>query len=299
MKIGVIMGGISSEREVSLKTGRGMVENLNKEKYEIVPIVIDTKVEIIEKTKDIDFALLALHGKFGEDGNIQAVFEALDIPYSGCGVLTSALCMNKNLTKKIIKEEGLYTAPWIMVRNTEELQGEAVYRLGFPLVVKPNCGGSSVGTFIVNNENELYEMVEKALSYDSEVMLEKYLAGEELTVPMLNGEVLPILSIKPVNNFFDYFSKYEDNGAIEEIKILDKELETLIKEMSRKCWEVFKCEVYARIDIIVSEGIPYILEINTLPGMTKNSLFPKSAKAIGLSYSELLDAIIEYSINVR
>lgn len=296
MKVGIVMGGISAEREVSLQTGKGMLENLNRDKYEAVPIVLDNKEEILNWAGKIDFALIALHGRYGEDGSIQAVLEALNIPYSGCGILTSAVCMNKNLTKKIMKVEGLNTADWILIKKNQPFEGELLDKIEYPVVVKPNNGGSSLGTFIVYNKEEFYDAIASAFQYDEELLVEKYLKGEEYTVCILNGEVLPIISIKSSGKFFDYKSKYEDNGAIEEISPLPKDIEDEIIKMSKICWDSFYCKVYARVDIIVSEGIPYLLEINTLPGMTKNSLFPKSARAIGLSYSDLLDTIIDSSL---
>jgi D-alanine-D-alanine ligase len=299
MRIGVVMGGVSSEREVSLETGKGMLDKLSKEKYSVVPVLIDDKKDIIEKAKDIDFALIALHGKYGEDGAIQGIFEALNLPYSGCGGLSSALCMNKTLTKKIMKAEGLNTPDSITLSKSSKINIEVVNKMGYPLVIKPNSGGSSIGIFIVRSEIELCEIICKALKFDNEVIIEKYLEGEEYTVCILNGIVLPIMLIKPSNIFFDYSSKYDDNGAFETVATLSEGLKTKVQEMSLKCWDSFYCKVYARIDIIVSEGIPYLLEINTLPGMTRNSVFPKSAKATGIDYSELLDLIIKYSLIER
>lgn len=297
MRIGVLMGGISSEREISLKSGEQVIENLDKNKYEVVQVVINNKGEVMEKVKGIDFAFLVLHGKFGEDGTIQAILEAANIPYSGCNVLTSALCMNKNQSKRIMKAEGINTAPWVTVKKKQEAPLEKIRNLGYPVVVKPNSGGSSVATFIVKSEEELYKSIEEALEYDEEVIIEQYLPGNEYTVCVLNGDVLPILSIKSTGEFFDYTSKYADKGAKEEIIQLPEELEREIREIALNCWGIFNCKAYSRVDIIVSNNKPYVLEINTLPGMTKNSLFPKSAKGIGLEYSELLDKVIEYSLN--
>ncbi|SHE48738.1 D-alanine--D-alanine ligase [Caloramator proteoclasticus] len=295
MKIGVIMGGISSEREISLKTGMEIANNLDKTKYEVVPIQIDKKEELIEKVKGIDFAFIALHGHFGEDGTVQGVLETLNIPYSGCGVLSSAICMDKDMTKRILRFGGLNTADWIIAKSID-FDMEKVKEMGYPLVVKPNSGGSSVATTIVNNEDELKEAVREALKYDTEVMIEEYIKGDEITCPILDGKMLPILAIKPKSAFFDYTSKYADGGADEFVVEFEKELQKKIEYMAVKTYELLKCRVYARVDMIIKEGIPYILEVNTLPGMTKNSLFPKSAKAAGISFSQLLDTIIEKSL---
>ncbi|CDF59339.1 D-alanine--D-alanine ligase [Thermobrachium celere] len=294
MKIGVIMGGISTEREISLKTGMEIVNNLDKSKYEVIPIQIDKKEELIEKVKGIDFAFIALHGHFGEDGTVQGVLETLNIPYSGCGVLSSAVCMDKDMTKRILRFGGLNTANWIVVRDLNFDINE-VNKIGYPVVVKPNSGGSSVATRIVNNDKELMEAVEEALKYDTEVMIEEYIKGDEITCPILDGKMLPILAIKPKSAFFDYTSKYADGGADEFVVEFEKELQQKIEFMAVKTYELLKCRVYARVDMIIKEGVPYILEVNTLPGMTRNSLFPKSAKAAGISFSQLLDIIIEKS----
>lgn len=299
MKIGVIMGGISSEREISLKSGEEICKNINRLKYEVIPIVLDTKEDLVKKVKGIDMAFLALHGQFGEDGTVQGILESLGIPYTGCGVLSSAMCMDKDITKRLIRAEGIKTAPWINVKSLEEIEYNEVEKIGYPVVVKPNSGGSSVATCIVGDKSELYEAVSEGLKYDREVMIEKYIRGDEITCCILNGKMLPILAIKPRSSFFDYTSKYADGGADEYIVELEESLQKKVEEMSIKCYETLKCCVYARVDLIVQNGEPYVLEINTLPGMTKNSLFPKSARGVGIDFTGLLDLIIEYSLIER
>jgi D-alanine-D-alanine ligase len=299
MKIGVIMGGISSEREVSLKSGAEICKNLNKEKYEVIPIILDSKEELMDKVKGIDAVFLALHGQFGEDGTVQGILEALNIPYTGCGLLSSAMCMDKDITKRLIKAEGIKTAPWINVKNLDEINYIEIEKMGYPIVAKPNSGGSSVATFIIKDKSEVYSAVKEGLKYDREVMIEKYIKGDEITCCILNGRMLPVLAIKPRSSFFDYTSKYEDGGADEFIVELEENLHRVVEDMSIKCYELLKCSVYARVDLIVQDGEPYVLEINTLPGMTKNSLFPKSARGVGIDFTELLDLIIEYSLKER
>lgn len=299
MRIGVIMGGISSEREVSLNTGREIVSNLDKNKYEVVPIIIDKKEDIIEKTKDIDFAFIALHGKFGEDGIVQAVLETLNIPYSGCNPLASGICMDKSITKSILKTAEVNTAEWLIINSIDELDLRKIAEIGYPVVVKPNSGGSSVATSIIKSEEDIKEAVTEALKWDREVMIEKYIKGEEITCCVMDGELLPVIAIKPKSHFFDYTSKYADGGADEIIIELDSPIKEKVEEAVLKCWRQLKCSVYARVDIIIGEDDIYVLEINTLPGLTKNSLFPKSAKAYGLSFPELLDRIVELSIKER
>lgn len=300
MKIGVLMGGISSEREISLRSGREMLANIDTERFEPVEVVLDSRDDIFEKAKGLDFALLALHGKYGEDGTVQAVLEALGVPYSGCGVLASSMCMDKDIAKTVLRQKGVRTADWMIARSMEDLTKERMGELGARVVVKPNSGGSSVATFICDGYEEARNGLEEALKYDTEVMIERFLKGDEITVPVLDGEVLPTLMIKPQKGgFFDFTSKYEEGGAIEEIIELPEELKNEVNELAKSSYEALKCSVYARVDFILNEGKPYLLELNTLPGMTKTSLFPKSAKGIGLSYRDLITRIIDISLKVR
>ncbi len=299
MKIGVIMGGISSEREISLDSGKSIIENINKDKYEVVSIVIDKKEDIVTKVKGIDFALLALHGQFGEDGTVQSVLQTLEIPYSGCGPLSSGMCMDKDVTKSILQAAGIRTAPWINLHQNDEINYEAIKKLGYPVVVKPTHGGSSVATFIVKEEKEIAGCVAEAFKWDKEVMIEKFIKGDEITCPVYGDKMLPVIAIKPKAEFFDFASKYDDGGAQEIVVELDKDLNEKVEEMALATYKALKCEVYSRVDMIVtSDGTPYILEVNTLPGMTKNSLIPKSAAAVNISFDKLIDMIIEDSMKI-
>ncbi|BFH66586.1 D-alanine--D-alanine ligase [Paenibacillus dendritiformis] len=299
IKVGVIMGGVSSERQVSLMTGKEMMANLDY-KYEAVPIELNSTEELIDKVKGIDIALLALHGKYGKDGTVQGTLETLGIPYTGSGVLSSSLCMDKELTKKIIRFEGLATPDWMLIASLDELDTVAVGRqLGYPVVVKPNTGGSSIGVQIADGPDRLRQAVADALAWDREVLLEQYVAGDEITCPVLNGTLLPTVSIKAKAHFFDYSSKYCDGGAEEEAVELPEPYGTAVREAALRIYKAMKCSVYARIDMMLAGGTPYVLEVNTLPGLTKNSLLPTSAKAAGLSYSRLLDEIITLSLQAR
>ena len=299
MKVGVIMGGISSEREISLNSGKSIIENINKNKYEIVPIVIDKKEDIINKVKDIDFALLALHGQFGEDGTVQAVLQTLGIPYSGCGPLSSGMCMDKDVTKAVLQAANIRTAPWINLTKNDKINYKKIDELGYPVVVKPTHGGSSVATFVVKEEKEIEECVKEAFKWDSEVMIEKFIKGDEITCPIYKNKMLPVIAIKPKAEFFDFASQYNDGGAEEVVVELEKELHEEVEKMALATYKALKCEVYSRVDMIVTkEGIPYVLEVNTLPGMTKNSLIPKSAAAMNIGFAELIDMIIEDSMKI-
>ena len=213
MKVGIIMGGISSEREVSLASGESIFNHIDKEKYEVIKIIINNKIDILEKVKGLDFALLALHGKFGEDGTVQAFLDIIDIPYSGCGALSSSLCMDKNLSKKVLKAENIRTAKWITVKSIEEIDYEKIEEIGYPVFVKPNNGGSSVATFKVYKKEDIKNSVMEGLKYDEEVIIESFIKGREITCPIFNGELFPILEIKSKADFYDYKQKYAANGA--------------------------------------------------------------------------------------
>lgn len=299
MKIGVIMGGTSSERAVSLKTGATMVKTLKNLSYEVVECVIDKEEDIFNLPK-IDFALLALHGKFGEDGRVQGYFDLKGIPYSGCNSTCSAISMDKNLTKKMLRDSGVPTANWTTIKEINEESLEKAYALNYPVFVKPNSGGSSVATFKVNTKEELIPAVTEALKWDTEVMIEEFIKAErEITCAMIDGKMLPIMQIDAKGEFFDFASKYNSGGADEYTIELKDDLYNTIAKMCKDTWNTLGCEVYSRIDIMISEQGCYVLEINTLPGMTETSLFPKSAKAAGMSMENLVDTIITLSLERR
>ncbi len=299
MKVGVIMGGVSSEREVSLNSGKEVFGNFDRSKYDVREIVIDSKQDVFTKAKDIDFAFIVLHGKFGEDGTVQAVLETMDIPYSGCGPLTSGICMDKDITKRLLRSAGINTADWLSVRSMEGIDYGRLDEIGYPVVVKPNCGGSSVATNIIKRKEDIEEAVELAFKYDKEVIIEKYIKGDEITCCMLDGKMIAVISIKPNAEFFDYTAKYTDGGTEETVIQLEETLNRKVEEMAKGCWDVLKCQVYVRVDMIVKDGVPYVLELNTNPGMTRNSLFPKGARGAGMSFPQLLETITEASVKVE
>lgn len=302
MRIGVIMGGISTEREVSLQTGQEMIRHLDQSRYEVVSIVIDRREDLIAKVQqaDIDLALLALHGQFGEDGTVQGALETLGIPYTGSGVLASSLCMNKELSKLLLAAEGVHTAEGLCWKGMREYDPQTVERLGYPVIVKPNTGGSSIGIQLVHNEQELLSAVQEACDLDQTILIERYMKGTEITCSIVNGEVLPIIGIRSAHSeWFDYKAKYEDGGAEEKVIELPAAVEQRVRESALASYRLLQCSVYARVDMILCGDTPYVLEVNTLPGMTANSLLPKSAAAAGISFAGLLDRIIESSLQER
>jgi len=299
MRVGVIMGGVSSEKQVSLMTGEEMMVHLDKNKYKIVPIHIEKKENLVENARNLDVALLALHGKYGEDGTIQGTLETMGVPYTGSSVLSSSLCMDKNISKKIIRYEGVQTPDWIHLMNVEELNMDELDKMGYPVVVKPNSGGSSVGVKIVYDKETVKSAITEVFKWDSEVIIEKLITGEEITCSILDGKLLPVISIRHQGEFFDYTSKYNDVATIEEVVQLPPDTHNRVAFAAISCYKSLKCSVYARIDMMIKNGVPYVLEVNTLPGMTKNSLLPKSAQSAGIPYHQLLDLIIENSLKVR
>ncbi|MGG4495352.1 D-alanine--D-alanine ligase [Brevibacillus reuszeri] len=302
MKIGVVMGGISSEREVSLWTGQEMIKYLDRSRYEVVPIVIEERTDLIKQVQQagIDFALLALHGQFGEDGTVQGVLETLGIPYSGSGVLASSLCMNKQLSKVLLKAAGVHTPAGLCWQGMDDYDPQAVEQLGYPVIVKPNTGGSSIGVQPVQNEKELLPAVQEAFDLGEEILIEPYIKGTELTCPIMDGEALPIIGIRSAHSeWFDFKAKYEVGGAEEKVIQLPPLIEKRVNESALTSYRQLQCKVYARVDVILYQDIPYVLEVNTLPGMTAGSLFPKSAAAAGMTYSQLLDRVIASSLHER
>jgi len=294
-KIGVLMGGISSERAISLRSGEKIVENLDREKFEAIPIVIDAKEDVFTKCQGIDFAFNTLHGEFGEDGCVQSILSAMDIPYSGSGPLQSAIALDKDITKKILRYAGVRTANWLVVKDADLIDYDAIEQISYPVFVKPNSGGSSVATTLVRNADGIQPAVEEALKYDSEVMIEEYIKGDEISTPIIDGEIYPTMAIKPKGEFFDIKAKYE--GEVEEFVIeLNSPLAEEVEAMLHATWRELKLCSYARIDILIRDNVPYLLEVNTLPGMTPTSLLPQSWASLGGSYSDLLTKMIEVSL---
>lgn len=283
LRVAVLMGGESSEREVSLMTGKEMILHLNKEKYEVVEVELPRDLNKINRS--IEVALLALHGKGGEDGVIQGYLETLGIKYTGSGVLASAVGMDKRIFRTVM-EANKILMPKLVTRA--------------PAVVKPVNGGSSLGVSIAKNEEELEGAIKEARKYDDQVLVEEYIKGRELTCGVLAGKALPVVEIKPKNEFFDYESKYTESGAEDVCPAkISESLRQRVQKISEKVFELIGSKGYGRVDLIVRKNKIYVLEINTLPGMTALSLLPKEAAAIGISYSELLDRIIELALLVK
>ena len=295
-KIAVLCGGMSSEREVSLRSGKNVYDALQRLGYKNAKI-LDVTENIANDIKDFEFAYNTLHGKYGEDGCIQGLLEILKIPYSGCGVMASAVCMNKEYTKKIMSTAGIPLITSVFLLNNEN-PIEKVKDLNYPLMIKPVSEGSSFGMSKVNNESELIEAVTTARKYNSEVLIEEYLVGVSATVGVLEKDEKPfateILELRPKNEWYDYEAKYT-KGMTEFIlpAELSAEMTEKVKETAVKAFKVCGCSGVSRIDFLIANDIPYVLEINTNPGMTDTSDLPAQASACGISYDNLVEMILK------
>jgi len=300
--IGVLAGGISSERKVSLKTGNNILGSLQRSGYKAV-LVDPRDSDFIDSLKKIDIAFLALHGRYGEDGTVQGLLELLKVPYTGSGVLSSALVIDKILTKKIMMWEDIPTPPYLEIDSGNPLKklmyidGKIERDIGYPVVVKPNNEGSTIGISKAESIEELETGVKLASRYDKRIMIEKYIRGRELTVGVIGREprALPVIEIKPKSGFFDYDSKYIKNLTE---YIVPAEIEVDISEkilgLSLRCHQGFSCLGISRVDFILDkENIPYVLELNTMPGMTSTSLVPMAAKAAGIDFDHLVEIILD------
>lgn len=307
MTIALLSGGISSEREVSLNSGDQVYEALNKEKYDIIRY--DPKTDLARLVKDapnIDAALIILHGPYGEDGTIQGLLELLHIPYQGSGVLGSSLAMNKLASKFLYEKAGLPIPPYVALNKGDRLDPQGWEKqLGLPLVIKPNAAGSSVGMTIVKSPDSLQQAVEKAFSHDTTILVEGYVEGIELTGGVVGNQkllALPIIEIIPdgEHEFFDYEAKYTA-GITQEIcpARIDNEMTQKAQNYAKAAHRALFCEGYSRTDMILKDREIYVLETNTIPGMTATSLLPQAAGKAGLSFSELLDRLIKLGIEAR
>lgn len=339
MKIVVLAGGISTERDVSLSSGRGVYNALKERGHQVILLDVFLGYEgdpenifeldrdwvkdvapvsevapDIEKVKALrkkpsnilfgdhvieicqmaDIVFMALHGDCGENGKVQAVFDLFGIKYTGTDSFSSALAMDKSITKQLFLQNGVPTPKSHLLTGKDD-----PYKPEFPCVVKVSGGGSSVGVYIVQNEKEYADAVQEAFRYDTKVLVEQYIKGREFTDCVIEGKPYPVVEIAPVSGFYDYKNKYQAGSTIDTCpaKISD-ELTKKIQDTALKAYQVLGIKTYARMDVLMNEnGDVYCLEANTLPGMTPTSLIPQEAAALGISYGELCEMIIEISLN--
>jgi D-alanine-D-alanine ligase len=329
MSIAVLMGGMSEEREVSLASGLAVAAALRDTGREVVAVdtargVIprDEEQELLPEgvhaeppealgdslsplelvglpeVRDAEMCFLALHGGIGEDGTLQALFELAGVPYTGTGPLGSGIAMDKDVSKRLLRDAEIPTLPWRVTRGPSFTFDPDVIEdaVGYPCIVKPSRQGSSVGLFVVEQAFELHEAVQEASRFDREVMIERYVRGRELTVSILGEQALPPVEIRPKKGIYDYESKYTA-GMTEYLcpAPIDEEIVAQVQAFALRAFKVLKLRGYARVDFILAKEQLFCLEANTLPGMTATSLFPKAAAAAGLGFGETCERILKLS----
>ena len=329
----VLMGGQSAEYRVSLASGREVVRYLDKKKYEILPVIIShkgyqwqsispkqilhyspdwkakidnkdlifggQKIEAVSFTRKTDVVFIALHGRYGEDGTVQGMLELAGIRYTGSGVLASALGMDKIMFKKIMESEKILI-PKFLVVDKEISSTLVLEKFGLPLVVKPSFQGSSVGVSIVREKKNLIKALDLAFKFGQKAIVEEYLSGIEVTCGVIGNKhpvALPIAEIVSRNEFFDYEAKYVIGKSDEIIPArISRVLTEEVQKTAIKVYQAIGCRGFGRVDMIIFRGKPYVLEINTIPGLTPNSILPKEAVTIGITYPKLLDRLIELAM---
>ncbi len=298
-KIAVLCGGMSSEAEISMRSGKGCFEALKRLGYNNAELVVVDQ-NIAQKLSEgkYEYAFNALHGKYGEDGCIQGVLEILKIPYAGCGVMASSICMNKEFTKRVLSTcKDIPLIKSVFVRKGEDA-AKACEGLRYPLITKPVCEGSSFGMTKVNTPDELIPAYEEAVKYNSDVLIEEFIDGFFITVGVLENEgkafATEILEIRPKNEWYDFEAKYTKGMSdfIVPSTALSEQATKRIKEIAVKAHETAGCSGVSRVDFMVKDDEPYFLEINTSPGMTETSDLPAQAAAMGINYDELVLLIL-------
>ncbi len=289
--VGVLCGGMSTERNISLKSGHAVADALRSRGYTVVEIDVSPDLPIQLRSQGVDVAWLALHGAFGEDGCVQGLLEVMRIPYTGSAVRGSAIAMDKIATKRLLADTSIHLAP-----DRTWSPGEAIPTdLGFPVVVKTPGGGSTIGIHMAKNEAELRTALESCAGFEEDVLVEQFVTGEEITVAVLDGKALPVVSIRPVDGFFDFEAKYT-KGQTEYLvpAPIDRIVADTAQHHAEIAFRAIGLSGVARADFIVDEsGTPWFLEINTIPGMTATSLTPMAASEAGMSFEELVERQLE------
>lgn len=310
LRVAVLMGGPSSEHDISLETGKMVLRSLARDRYEPFPVVVpkerDPKIKI--KNSETDMAFIAMHGEYGEDGTVQALLEALGVPYTGSGVLASALAMSKPLSSRLLGDCGLSVPDFVTAGRhefysmTEKVTAKAARRIGFPAVIKPADRGSSVGLSVARDLAALRAAIARALRHSRRAMIQRYIAGREVTCGVIHDDEAPagLLALEPTEiiprerAFFDYYSKYTA-GASEEVTPprMPSEAILYIQKTALAAHRIIGASGMSRTDMILDkDGYLHVLEVNTIPGMTPASLLPQAARASGISFPTLLDKII-------
>ncbi|MCA9401747.1 MAG: D-alanine--D-alanine ligase [Candidatus Omnitrophica bacterium] len=298
-KVGVLLGGCSSERPISLKSGQAVLKAISSLPLDVVAIDISTEnkeiITRILKDAQIDIAFNALHGRFGEDGEIQGVLDELNIPYTGSGVKSSANCMDKSITQNILKNSGFLVPDFCVFDAEDEIDDELIFkRLGPSVVIKPVCEGSSLGVGIAHDKKDFQRAFEQAQKFGQKVLMEKFIRGREVTCGIVAEKCLPVIEIKPKSPFFDYTAKYQKGMTQYTVPAkLNSDQTKMIQESAINIFRTMACEDLARIDFILTEENQlYVLEVNTIPGFTETSLVPMAAKVAGIDFQQLCSLIL-------
>jgi len=288
LRVVVLMGGRSAEREISLKSGQAVLKALQELGHEA--IALDLTEDLCEKLRETkpDKVFIALHGPYGEDGRVQGLLDILGIPYVGSGVLGSSIAMDKDMTKKVLSFHGIKVPSWICLREEE---GEFSWD-NYPAVVKPADQGSSVGLFVVKDQKEAKEAIKKCFKISKKVMVEEYIEGKDITVGILKERALPPIEIRPRKGVYDYESKYT-KGMTEYLFVEDEDLTQKLQEIALLAHKSLELKDLSRVDFRVDkDGTPYLLEVNTIPGLTELSLFPMACKRAGIDFKELINMLL-------
>lgn len=299
-KIGILIGGPSSEREISLKSGKAVYKSLKQAGNKAIAIDIktDNRVENIRllKKHNLNCAFIALHGCFGEDGTIQKILEELEIPYTGSGVQASRLAMDKIASRKIFEVYGLSVPKYkIADKSNSSVNLKTQNHFSFPLVIKPSRHGSSLGLSIVDKPAQLNQALDLAFGFDEKILVEEFIAGREVTVGILDEKALPVIEIIPKRRFFDYTAKYRRGMTHYCVPArLKKDISKRIQDVALSAHKLLGCSGCSRVDMILGKDeIPFVLEVNTIPGLTKTSLLPKAAERIGIGFTQLCLKLLE------
>ncbi|OGB63607.1 MAG: hypothetical protein A2Y94_14420 [Caldithrix sp. RBG_13_44_9] len=333
LKVAVLLGGTSAERDVSLITGQEVAKAIRENGHQVMALDCafgDTSIDDWERDineviraehsgiegrkqeldrnilKTIDFLLrekiqvvfIALHGGYGENGQIQALLDLVKIPYTGSAALASGMGMDKHISKILFEKADVATAPWLRISKGDNLSQEEIARLGFPLVIKPNDQGSTVGLTVVKEPDQVKAAIEKAFQFSQAVLAEKYIAGREMTVAILDQDPLPVIEIIPEHGIYDYECKYQKGKSLYIVPAkITANVTQKLQDLARTAYQALGCRHYARVDFRLSEdNQPFCLEVNTLPGMTATSLVPKAAKAVGINFNQLVERIIQLAV---
>jgi len=290
-RIGVLMGGLSEEREISFKSGRAVLEALKSRGYNAVAIDVGSEVAVLLRKEGVEVACIALHGLYGEDGAIQGLLEIMGIPYTGSGLLASAVTMDKVASKIIFDQRGIPTPGYSVLRDGDNKLPEG---LGLPLVVKPASHGSTIGIGVADTPDEFKRAVSEAYVFEDTLVVEQFISGREITISIIDGMVLPIVEIITKARIYDFKSKYEKGMAEFVVPAnLEKSIAEGANEVALAAYKALGCYGAARVDILLDQaGKPFVLEANTVPGMTGTSLMPMAARGAGMNYEALVEKIL-------